>query len=117
MDNRSLQQVALAELNKIAASGLAERGDFKGYYTQTTDVLRRYLDGALGLNTEEQTTGEIRQAIQPLAWESEDKKLLVNLLHEADLVKFAKVKPTVADARRATDEAKQLVMVVKDDKD
>jgi hypothetical protein len=114
VDNRLPYQIALDELDEITASGLAERGNFKGYYTQTTDVLRRYLDGALGLKTEEQTTGEIRQAIQPLSWGSEDKKLLVNLLNEADLVKFAKVRPTIEDARRATGEAKKLVLAVKE---
>lgn len=112
MDNRLPHQIALDELDSIAASGLAERGDFKHYYAQTTDVLRGYLDGALGLMTLEQTTGEIRQAIRPLAWENEGKKLLLNILNEADLVKFAKVKPTVEDAQRATDEAKQVVVAV-----
>lgn len=113
-DNRLPYQVALDRLDEIAASGLAAQGNFKGYYTQTTDVLRRYLDEAAGLNTEEQTTAEIRQAIQPLAWGNEDKKLLVNLLNEADLVKFAKVKPSMEDARRATEESKRLVLAVKD---
>ena len=117
IDNRLPHQIALAELDSIAASGLAERGDFKGYYAQTTDVLRGYLDSTLGLMTLEQTTGEIREAIRPLAWENEDKKLLLNLLNEADLVKFAKVRPTVEDAQRATSEAKQVVTVVKDGKD
>jgi hypothetical protein len=114
VDNRLPYQVALDELYEIAASGLAEKGNFKRYYTQTTDVLRHYLDDTLSLQTEEQTTGEIRQTIQPLAWQNEDKKLLLNLLNEADLVKFAKVKPTVADAQRATGEAKKVVLGVKD---
>ena len=112
VDNQLPYQIALDELDGIAASGLAGRGDFKRYYTQTTDVLRRYLDGALALQTEEQTTAEIRQAIQPLAWEIENKKLLLNLLTEADLVKFARVRPTVADAQRATEEAKKFVLAV-----
>ena len=115
IDTRLPHQIALDELDSIAASGLAERGDFKHYYAQTTDVLRGYLDGTLGLMTLEQTTREIRQAIRPLAWENEDKKLLLNLLNEADLVKFAKVRPTVEDAQRATGEAKAFVMAVKGD--
>ncbi len=114
IDTRLPHQIALDELDSIAASGLAERGDFKHYYAQTTDVLRSYLDGTLGLMTLEQTTGEIRETIRPLTWQNEDKKLLLNLLNEADLVKFAKVRPTTEDARRATDEAKQLVVAVKD---
>ena len=113
-DNRHPYQIALAELDEIAASGLAERGDFKGHYTQTTDVLRRYLDGSLSLMTVEQTTAEIRRAIQSFSWPNETKKMLVNLLNEADLVKFAKMKPTIADAQRATSEARRLVLAVKE---
>jgi hypothetical protein len=113
IDNRLPYQIALAELDEIAASGLAERGDFKGHYTQTTDVLRRYLDGVLGLITVEQTTAEIRRTIQPLSWPKETKKMLVNLLNEADLVKFAKVEPTVANAQQATSEAKRVVLALK----
>ena len=112
--NRLPYQIALAKLDEIAASGLAERGDFKGHYTQTTDVLRRYLDGVLGLMTVEQTTAEIRRAIQSLSWPSETKKLLVNLLNEADLVKFAKMKPAIADAQRTTSEARRLVLAIKE---
>ena len=113
VDNRSLQQIALDELDEIAASGLAERGDFKEHYAQTTDVLRRYLDGTFATMTVEQTTAEIRRAMQPLDFASEEKKRLVNLLNEADLVKFAKVLPTIEDARRATEEAKAFVSAVK----
>jgi hypothetical protein len=113
IDNRLPYQIALAELDEIAASGLAERGDFKGHYTQTTDVLRRYLDGVLGLITVEQTTAEIRRTIQPLSWPKETKKMLVNLLNEADLVKFAKVEPSVANAQQATSEAKRVVLALK----
>jgi hypothetical protein len=112
IDNRLPYQITLAELDAIAASGLAERGDFKAYYTQTTDALRRYLDGTLGLMTAEQTTAEIRQAIRPLSWATEDKKLLLNLLNEADLVKFAQVRPTIAGAQQATEQAKKLVGAV-----
>jgi hypothetical protein len=114
IDNRLPHQIALAELDEIAASGLAGRGDFKGHYTQTTDVLRRYLDGVLGLMTVEQTTAEIRRTIQPLSWSKETKKMLVNLLTEADLVKFAKVQPTESDAQRTTNEAKRLVLALKE---
>jgi hypothetical protein len=113
-DNRLPYQIALAELDEIAASGLAERGDFKGHYTQMIDVLRRYIDRTMGQMTLEQTTAEIRRAIQPLSWPTETKKLLLTLLNEADLVKFAKVRPTVADAQRATSQARQLLLALKE---
>jgi hypothetical protein len=112
VDNRSLQQIALDELDEIAASGLAERGDFKEHYAQTTDVLRRYLDGGFATMTAEQTTAEIRRAVQSLNFANDEKKRLTALLNEADLVKFAKVLPTIEDARRATEEAKAFVAAI-----
>ncbi len=110
VDGRLPHELALAELDAIAATGMATKGNFKGHYAQTTDVVRGYFDQMLHTNLLEQTTSEARQAVRTITLNEDAKQQMLALLDESDLVKFAKVKPTVEDAERATTEAKEIIV-------
>jgi hypothetical protein len=101
---------ALAALARLEAADLVGTGAFKEFYLGLTTILRRYLErrfevAALERTTEEflaETRGDPRFAgpeCQPLA----------GLLAEADLVKFAEMRPAAAAAQSALAACRQLV--------
>ena len=77
----------LRELDRVERSGAIERGDFRRYYIELSDVLRRYvamIDGYWGADL---TTAELDRV---LARSGADGSALISLLNRADLVKFAR---------------------------
>jgi hypothetical protein len=92
-DTRKPHEVALDELERIEGLNLPEQGRYKEHYTLASDVLRQYLESAYHVPTLDRTTGEIRRALKYTPLDTEIKSNLVEMLNEADLVKFAKVRP------------------------
>ena len=85
-------QKALSEIEKLKeekTDGVAVPYDLKGYYTQLTDALRKYIEERFGFNAMEMTSAEI---ITELKKEKDQSKIeeLTMLFETADLVKFAK---------------------------
>ncbi len=99
--------IALAELDRIATLGLVERGEFKSYYTLVTDCVRRYIGARYGVETMDRTTHEL---LDELSRRDNTVAGLGALLDEADLVKFAKLKPEAPTAMRALENARVIVV-------
>ncbi len=90
--------VALRELSKIRDEKLWNAENHKLYYTRLVDTLRIYLEGRFGINAPEQTTSEILSEINRVDYAFNGlKDQLQELLLVADLVKFAKHIPLVAE--------------------
>jgi hypothetical protein len=81
--------VAKRDLKELEASRLFEKGHVKEYYFRMSVILRRYLEAIRGFHAAEFTTEEIARVIKT----EEDRKLL-QLLRQADLVKFSNAIPT-----------------------
>jgi len=79
------------EIRELASQGLFEQGRVKEFYFRFSEILRRYLERLRGFPAAEYTTQEIALAIQT----PEDREILP-LLQDADLVKFADLKPMAA---------------------
>ncbi len=99
--------IALAELEKIAGLGLVERGEMKSYYSLVTDVVRRYLGARYRFDAMDRTTHEL---LDDLARQGRTVAGLGALLDEADLVKFAKLKPEAPTALRLIESARTIVV-------
>jgi len=80
---------ALADLDDLSASGMAEREEFERFHTRLTAILRRYVEDAFNVPALEQTTGEFLRAAAGHAELSRYQSELTALLRAADLVKFA----------------------------
>lgn len=89
---------ALEKLDKIKNEKAWQYGRIKEYHTELTDVVRNYIERAFNVNSMEITSGEILQnmlflkADKPAAYDG-----LKHILQTADLVKFAKWTPSIAD--------------------
>lgn len=112
-DLRPAYQIALDELARIEQLDLPARGRFKTHYTLVADALRRYLESGYHVPAMDRTTSEIQRALKPMTLAAAHKSKLIDLLTEADLVKFAKVIPEMSLAKQYPDQARQFVLITR----
>ena len=86
---------AMKSLDKIKEEKIWQQERYKDFYTQLTDVLRRYINERYGINSLEMTSDEILSIIRIKAEEDSVYNNLKQVLSVADLVKFAKYKPFI----------------------
>lgn len=88
---------AFNSLEKLKARKLWQQGKIKEYYSEITEVLRHYLEKRYGINAMEMTTSEIMHAMVGKFSDLQAREILLSRLQLADLVKFARYTPNVAD--------------------
>jgi hypothetical protein len=86
---------AFRELDDAAAF-LADETKIKEFYIGVSEAIRRYISGRFGVPTMERTTDEIMSGLFDLNLRREYTDLIGSLLRDADMVKFAKVRPVCA---------------------
>ena len=86
---------AMKGLDKIKTEKLWQQERHKEFYTQLTEVLRRYIHERFGVNSLEMTSGEILAIIRTKSEETSIYENLKQVLTVSDLVKFAKYKPFI----------------------
>lgn len=85
---------ALNELENLRRKELWQKGRIKKYYTDMTDIVRRFLHNMYGISAAEMTSRQTLRAFHNISdWNEESERLLRQLLHQADMVKFAKSQP------------------------
>ena len=94
VDPRPPEQIAYEELARIDGLNLVPRGKLKQHYTLTTDCLRDYLERRFDLSALDRTTGEIWAEMKAAGVGREPAASVRDVLTEADLVKFAKARPS-----------------------
>ncbi len=82
--------VAFSELDKLREERLYQEGDYKGFYSRLTDIMRTYIANRYGVTAVSMTSDEIIEAIRDLEIPRRCEMELQSLLRDADLVKFAK---------------------------
>jgi hypothetical protein len=90
--------VALARLGEIQRADWPAQGRVAQHYEAVTDVLRDYLEAAESLPARERTTSELLWALPPHLVERGLRRRCEQVLDDADLVKFARVRPSGGDA-------------------
>jgi len=87
-------QRAIKELESLRRKELWQKGKIKRYYTDLTDIIRRFLRNMYGISASEMTTRQTLRAFHSSPdWSEESETLLQQLLQKADMVKFAKMEP------------------------
>jgi hypothetical protein len=113
--------LALLQLDELEAKSLWQKGAVKIFYSEATEILRRYFERRYGILALEMTTGEVMDQLKKFAI---DKNIFIEterLLSEADLVKFAKYQPMASEnelvlptARKIVEETKPAEVVTRD---
>jgi hypothetical protein len=86
-------------LQQLEHKGLWQKGEIKHYYSELTDIARNYIEEEINIPAMESTTSELINGLRAAAKQkklklsNETVENLEKVLKQADLVKFAKVKP------------------------
>lgn len=84
-------EIAVIKLEKIKKEKLWQQNRHKEYHSELTDVLREYIEANFMVPAMEMTSDEILTQLNSLRIEDKESYLaLQQILHLADLVKFAK---------------------------
>ncbi len=102
-------EIALARLTQIEHEHWPARADIARHYAAVTDVVRRYLEEAHSVPALERTTSELAWALPPTLSGHGLREECLDLLGEADLVKFARARPSEASAAGFAREARRLL--------
>jgi hypothetical protein len=107
---RPAHEIAAEALRALRARHLPEVGEFKEFYSTLSDIVRRYLEDRFRVRAPEMTTEEFLAATaRSAALEGSHRALLGTFLGESDLVKFARVVPSLGDSERAFAAAERFV--------
>ena len=90
---RPAHTIALEELAILKEKRLWQQGFIKQYYSEVSEVTRRYIENRFRLMALEQTTDEIMTGLKRLRVNPGVGSKIETLLQLSDLVKFAKYQP------------------------
>jgi hypothetical protein len=90
-------QIALAALRSLEDKHLWQQGKVKQYYSEVTEIIRRFLEDQYGVLALESTSDEIISQLMKLPEAQALLKEFRSFFTTADLVKFAKYLPTPDD--------------------
>ena len=112
VDPRKAHEIAYEELDVLRQKQLWQSQQFKIYYTELTEILRRYISNRYSIDAMEQTSDEVVNQFRQnkeLRDKKEEIKLLADVLQLADLVKFAKWQPLPDECERSFHQVTQFV--------
>jgi hypothetical protein len=103
------RQRALAALERARASGTAEAGEWKAFYSQVSGALRAFAEECEARWSADLTTTELLARMREDGVPPDDARPLAGVLRDADLAKFARHPLTLETARRDLGDAKRWV--------
>jgi hypothetical protein len=101
--------LALEQLGALREKRLWQQGMIKEYYSELTDILRRYFEGRYGITALEQTTDEIVRSLDNHLPVNSVRGEIEGILRSADLVKFARFVPALDEHERSLVSAYEIV--------
>jgi len=109
VDPRPAHVIAFEALGKLTAERLPEQGLNEEYYVRLSEIVRGYFKRRYDINGLEMTSEEITAWTQSAQLSEEAKSAISHFLYETDIVKFANVKPSVAEIDAITHQATGLI--------
>lgn len=89
--------IALEELAVLKEKRLWQQGLIKPYYSEVTEVIRRYFENRFGFMSLEKTTDETMNDLRRFWAARPILEKADRILRNADLVKFAKYQPSISE--------------------
>ena len=102
-------EIALEKLKKLEEEKLWQKGEVKLFHSNTTEIIREYIEQRFSIPALESTTDEILDNFKKVDLNGELKNILREMLVLADLVKFAKAKPLPDENEKTLQWAYQFV--------
>lgn len=101
-------------INRLEKRELSSREEFKEFYIELGDAIRRYYEDLHSIPALESTSRELLSMLKDRAVDSDLVADTRAVLQEADMVKFAKFKPTSEQADRALQKAHNFLKRARD---
>jgi len=105
---------ALNKLVVLRDKKLWQRDEVKQYHIELTDILREYLEKRYHIKALEQTSDEIFAGLRHMEIADQNRNKLRQILMLADLVKFAKGKPSNSENEQSIENAISFVTDTKE---
>ena len=109
---------ATTHLKSLESKALLQKGEVKGYYSELTDIARTYIEEAIHIPAMESTTAELIQAMKQavrrknMKLSQETFEELERVLRNADLVKFAKMRPVEHEIAEDRSRIEKTIVVI-----
>ncbi len=108
--DRPAHEIAIESLRALEDQKRWQQGDYKGYHTALTDIIRIYIEHRWHVNAMEMTTDEIMRYPVIYKLSSDNMTQLRYLLELADYVKFAKLVPVAHENEQSMKHAYDFVL-------
>lgn len=102
-------QIALDALGELRLKKLWQNGREKQYHSELTEIIRKYISERFGIHAMEFTSDEIMEAVNNTATNPQAKDKLHQTLFLADMVKFAKMRPSPLEHDQSLNHASDFV--------
>ncbi len=110
---RPAHAIALEELALLKEKKLWQKGEIKQYYSEVSEIIRRYVENRFKLMALEQTTDEIMYGLKRFQLKPAANSKMETLLRLSDLVKFAKYQPGLSEHEDALSMAFDIIDATK----
>ena len=105
-----IRQESLNTLDALQQQNSLPQGHYSLFYETVSDTLRHYVDEKYLLHTSSLTSQEFLRRIEnPPLFNEEMQKRLKQLFVNAELVKFAKQKPSLEECKKAEQTAREIL--------
>ncbi|MGD0277707.1 MAG: hypothetical protein ABSC11_00215 [Smithella sp.] len=106
---RPFDEVALDALMKIDPVEYFEKRKIKEFYFEITEIVRQFLTGNYHIDTMDKTSLEIIREMERVERDFTKVKNLDAYFCECDLVKFAKLRPGIAEMKQKKAESENII--------
>lgn len=99
---RPAHEIAFEQLSLLKEKWreMLSNGEHKIFFTQLSEILRKYLENRFFIKAMEETTSEIIHSLREVKIDPDSRDKAVSILEFADLVKFAKYIPSELEAEQ-----------------
>jgi len=102
-------EVALLALDDLLKKNLLDDGKYKEFYSEISEIMRRYTEGRYFIPALEETSREILKELKTQDISDEMLMMVKEILELSDLVKFAKYKPSDIENDNIVDLSRQFI--------
>lgn len=102
-------EIAYRELDALLVSDYLDKGLFKKFYFELSEIIRRYLGRRFQIFTIERTSAEIEVQIEELYLSEEIVNLMKKFLSNTDFVKFSEYKPSKNEIERDVLQGRKII--------
>lgn len=111
---RPVHELAISELIELRDKKLPQRGMLKEFYSELSEILRRYVERRYGFPALEMTTWDIEQKLSTNGYAQILFEEGLIILRESDLVKFAKYLPSWQSCDKHLERAFRIIEATKE---